>query len=311
MSIASLRKAITDAKDWIEGKNPTFFAVPAEKGAAPHRVSMKDALQRKMRRFATDALERAADLEQIAYDPDARIERGEQVLLVSADKVNDEADIYDVVENLPNYTKLDARRLVDVPTRIYGVAFGTTSEERMLFLRRRKVDSIAAGGGQLIAPAGDALDAIDTPGLVIDRTFDLIIFPEGVAAFDHQAFEKLVRVPADVSAELRKNADAVALQVPFAPGILDALVARGEKGPMIRRKLRSIVERDHLNGVTIGEIRRALSAQGRAPKDYIKKSMLTFDITEALFVLRFLDEGTWRGWKTNTLYAAGGRSVVT
>jgi hypothetical protein len=32
-------------------------------------------------------------------------------------------------------------------------------------------------------------------------------------------------------------------------------------------------------------------------------------MSDALFVLRFLDEGTWRGWRSKTLYATVLRSA--
>ncbi len=243
------------------------------------------------------------------YDPDARIERGEEVLLVADDNVDDESGIYDVVERLQDLDDLDARELVKTPTSLYGIGFGTTAEKRILFVRRKRIDSIAAGG-KLFAIAGDTLRPVREPGLVIDRIFDLIVFPEGVVAFDHQSFEKLIRDPADVYAELRDNAEAIAKAIPFAAGLVDKLVARGESKPMIRRKLRAVVERKHLAGVTMPEIKAAFKAQGKSAAQYIKKDKLDFDMSDALFVLRFLDEGTWRGWRSNTHYAAGGRSVV-
>jgi hypothetical protein len=310
VSIDDLRKAIPKARKSLPAKHPTFFVAPSARDAEPQRVALSGDMQSELIAIAVTMLQRAAEYEQVDYDPDARIERGEQVLLISSANVDDGGIIYDIVDRLHNLKYLDARTLIDTPTTSYGIGFGTTADERILFVRRKRLDSITAGG-KLFAIAGDMLRPVKEPGLVIDRTFDLIVFPEGVVAFDHQAFEKLVRDPADVSAELRKNAQAVAKIIPFAPGLIDALVARGEGNrPMIRRKLRSIVEVKHLDGVTIAEVRAALKAQGKSPTHYIKKDKMDFAMADALFVLRFLDEGTWRGWRSKTLYAAGGRSVV-
>ena len=108
---------------------------------------------------------------------------------------------------------------------------------------------------------------------------------------------------------MRANAKAVAKFVPFAPGLLDKLVARGENKPMIRRKLRSIVERKHLVGVTMNEIKTALKKEGEKPSEYIKIDKLDFGMESAMFVLGFLVRAPG-GWRSNTHYTAGGRSVL-
>jgi hypothetical protein len=311
VSVKDLGKAIKSARRALIGRNPRFVVLPAGRDAEPLRVPLAKDMRDELHAIAMTALQRADDLEQVDYDPDSRIERGEEVLMVADDAVNDESVIYDIVERLEKLKRIDARLLAEQRTVLYAVAFGTTPEDRIVFVRRKRVETFGADGGWIVGIAEDTLRVVREPAIVIDRIFDLIVFPAGVVAFDHQAFEKLVKDPADVSAEMRSNAEAVAEKVPFAAGLIDKLVARGETRPMIRRKLRSIVERRHLDGVRMKEIRGALRAQNRKPSDYVNRDdELDFDIADALFVLRFLDEGTWLGWRSKTLYAAGGRSVV-
>ena len=310
MSVEELPDAIRGARRALARKNPSFVVLPSGRGAQPKRVALANDMRDELRAIAMTALQRADELEQLAYDPDAALRVGEQVMLVPDESLNDESVVYEIIDRLEKLERIDARLLVEEPTVLYAVAFGTTPEERIAFIRRKRIDTFGAGGGWIVGIAEDTLRVVRQPAIVIDRTFDLIAFPEGVVAFDHAAFEKLLKDPADVYAELRKNAKSVANKVPFGKGIVDALVARGETGPMIRRKLRSIVERKHLDGVAIGEIRAALKAQNRKPSDYIKNNKLDFPMSEALFVLRFLDEGTWLGWRSKTLYVASGRSVA-
>ena len=316
MSINSIQKAITAARSSLSSQLPTFFVVPKDKDEAPRTVALVQAMQNEMRKIATSAIEMAASLDHVEYDPDHRIVRGEQVLLVPDNKVNDESDVFDIVENLDSLVDLHAIQLVDTPIKMYGLGFGTTPDKRILFVRRKPMGTITAAGKLIAIAGGDALRAIKQPGVIIDRVFDLIVFPQGIVAFDSLTFEQLVKDPADVSAELRKNANDVAKFIPFASGKLKELIARGEKKPMIRRKLRSIVERNHLVGVTINEIKSALKAEVGSSSKYVTKDVkdmkekLDFNMSDAMFILEFLDEGTWRGWRSKTHYAAGGRSVV-
>ena len=316
MSVDKIKQAIKTARKYLGQKQPTFFIIPSDKNKAPRTVALGPEMEAEMRAIAMTALDHADNYEQIAYDPDNRIARGEEVLLVPADSVDDESEIYDIRVKLDNLDDLHASRLIETPTKIYGVGFGTTTEDRILFVRRKHMDTITADGRLYAIAGGDTLRPIKQPGVVLDRIFDLIIFPDGIAAFDSVTFEQLVKDPEDVAAELRANAKAVARYVPFSPGLIDKLVARGEKKPMIRRKLRSIVERKHLVGVTTDEIKTALKKEGKKPSAYFtkdpkdKKDKLDFGMDEAMFVLGFLDEGTWRGWRSNTHYTAGGRSVL-
>jgi hypothetical protein len=315
MAVEAIKKAISKARKALKDELPAFFVVPKAKDEDFRTVALDDEMRTEMVAIAMTTLEHAADYEQVEYDPEHRIVRGEEVLLVTDDHVNDESEIYDIIERFDDLVDLDARELIETPTRLYGIAFGTTEEDRIVFVRRHRIDSFAADG-KLIALAGDTLRAVKQPGLIIDRVFDLIVFPEGIVAFDSLTFERLIKNPEDVSAELLENAKEVAKVVPFAPDVFKALVERGETKPMIRRKLRSIVERGHLAGVTMAEIKAALKAEDRVPSQYIKrdnkdgKDKLNFDVKEALFVLGFLDEGTWLGWRSKTLYSASGRTVV-
>jgi hypothetical protein len=316
MSIKPIQQAIKTARKQLGPKLPTFFIVPSDKSEAARTVALHLEMKAEMLAIAMTALDRADNYEQVEYDPDHRIVPGEEVLLVPDGNVNDDSDVYDIVDNLDALEELHAGLLVKTPTKMYGVAFGATADERILFVRRRHMETITADGKLFAMSGGDTLQAVKQPGVIIDRVFDLIVFPEGIVAFDSVTFERLVKDPKDVSAELRANAKAVAKFVPFAPGLLDKLVARGENKPMIRRKFRSIVERNHLVGVTMDEIKAGLRKEGEKPADYIKKDAkdkkekLDFGIESAMFVLGFLDEGTWRGWRSNTHYTAGGRSVL-
>ena len=310
MSFKKIQKAIKDARKSLADESPAFFVVPFDTDEAPRTVALAKNMQDELLAIAMTTLEHADNYEQLEYDPDHKIMRGsDEVLLVPLDNVDDESIVFEVVAKFDDLKDLHARTMVKTKTRMYGIAFGTTPEDRILFVRQKRVDGITAGG-KLFAIAGDTLTAVKQPGMVIDRSFDLIVFPDGIAAFDSVTFNKLVKDPADVSAELLENAKKVAAQVPFAPGLMKKLVARGEDKPMIRRKLRSIVERKHLVGVTMGEIKKALRDEGETASHYITKDKLDFEMSEAMFVLGFLDEGTWLGWRSKTHYAAGGRTVV-
>jgi hypothetical protein len=310
MSVEPIQKAIKRARRSLKDQSPTFFVVPSDNDERPRTVALDDNMAAEMLGIAMTALQHADDYDPIEYDPDHRIARGtEEVLLVPLNRVDDDSVVFDIVQSLDSLTDIHAREMVEIRTKMYGVAFGTTPEQRIVFVRLKRIEGITADG-KLFAIAGDTLRAIKQPGMVIDRAFDLIVFPQGIAAFDSVTFERLVKDPKDVSAELLKNARTVAKDVPFAPGLLKKLIARGQDKPMIRRKLRSIVERNHLSGVTISEIKKALRRQGKVPSDYVNGDKLDFDMSDAMFMLGFLDEGTWRGWRSNTHYAAGGRSVV-
>lgn len=310
MSVKPIQQAIKTARKQLGHKLPTFFVVPSAKAEPPRTVALGSEMEAEMRSIAMTALDHADNYEQIEYDPDHRIVRGEEVLLVPDDSIDDESYVYDIVERLDALDDLHAALLIETPTKMYGVGFGATPDERILFVRRKHMDTITADGKLFAIAGGDTLRPIKQPGVILDRVFDLIIFPEGIVAFDSVTFERLVKDPEDVAEELRSNAKAVAKFVPFAPGLIDELVARGESKPMIRRKLRSIVERKHLVGVTMNEIKFALKKEGEKPSTYITNDKLDFGMESAMFVLGFLDEGTWRGWRSNTHYSAGGRSVV-
>lgn len=271
LSIEPIKKAIKKAQKSLRNQSPTFFAVPTNKDEDPRTVALSEDMQSELLGIAMTSLDHADSYDQLEYDPDHRVSRGsKEALLVAVADVNDESTVFDIVERLDTLDDLHAKTLVETPTQMYGIGFGTTAEERILFVRKKRVEGITADG-KLFAIAGDTLRPVKQPGMLIDRAFDLIVFPEGIVAFDSFTFEQLVKDPDDVVAEMKKNAKTVAKSVPFMPGLLDKLVARGENKPMIRRKLRAIVERDHLAGVTMPEIKTALKEQGKTPINYISK----------------------------------------
>jgi hypothetical protein len=261
-----------------------------------------------LRSICSDVLSDLDDLEQRDYDADARLVRGEEAMFVSPDRINAGSPVIAAINSINNLPEIGGRAAAAHKISWYAIAFGQ-GEDLTLFVRRR-IEQFA-GRTRLIGLAGDSLHPSPSPVLIFDFEIDLVVRREGIVAFNERAFEGLIRAPQDVQAELVDNIDSIAEALPIHTDTIEALKDRALKRPMIRRKLRSIIERGHLRDIQITDIAKRLKEQGFQRKLYIAKGELQFDMRHALLFLRFLDEGTWLGAFSRTLYASDGKSPVT
>lgn len=307
MSTRAIRRAINELA--IEDEDPFLIIAWKDRSeVVSATVRLHTEMLTQLRDVCVDVLSRIEEMESRDYDPDARLSLGEEVMYVGPEHINSESQIYDVIEQLDETDEIGGRAAAAHKVSWYAIAFGE-GDDLTLFIRKRLEQ--VNGESRLIGLAGDALRPSTRPVMIFDRNIDLIVRAEGVAAFNERAFEGLIRSPEDVAEELKSNVDRVSAYLPFAEETVADLKSRGLKRPMLRKKLRSIAERGHLHGVTVNRIEEELERQGFDPDLFIEDDALTFDMRHAMLFLRFLDEGTWLGAFSNTLYASDGKSPVT
>lgn len=307
MSTRAIRRAISELK--IEDEEP-FLIIAWKDGRdiVSATVRLHVDMLTALRDICGDVLIRIDEMESRNYDPDARLAVGEELMYVGPEHINSDSQIYDVIAQIDESDEIGGRAAASHKVTWYAIAFGE-GDDLTLFIRKRLEQ--VNGESRLIGLAGDALRPSSRPIMIFDRTIDLIVRPEGVVAFNERAFEGLIRSPKDIAEELESNVERVSADVPFADETVADLKSRGLKRPMLRKKLRSIAERGHLHGVTVNRIAEELERQGFDPDLFIEDDLLKFDMRHAMLFLRFLDEGTWLGAFSNTLYASDGKSPVT
>jgi hypothetical protein len=152
----------------------------------------------------------------------------------------------------------------------------------------------------------DQLTEIEEPVLAFNPSeVDLVFVPGGeMAALDVGVFEFLLRDAPEIMAKTPKKVAALAATVPLAAGSDTVLTEVALRDSRARRRLLAIVERNHMKGVEIAAIRKALSDHGYKPAAFIQGGKVVVTNENAMTVLQILNEDVITGAFSKTRFAA-------
>lgn len=188
----------------------------------------------------------------------------------------------------------------------YAAVIGDQPENRIAFLRKANPKrGLERGHVAFLRIAGGALARQQTPTMVVDDQYDMVITADGVLALNFRAFDALFRDAPEALAIIPQRVHALAGHLPLAAGSAEALVDKAMRSVRVRRKVEAIVASGHLADVTVDMVEQELVDNGFDPEDWIENGELV--ITEDADVqplLQVLNEDFFRGAFSSRGYRA-------
>lgn len=208
-------------------------------------------------------------------------------------------------EAIPDMAPGDLR---DPSLLLYAIVVGGGAE-RLLFIR--KTNPRYSAETRLFAVLGrEHLSRVQQPLFSFDRQCDMILVPQhGLIAFTENPFDLLFRDSPELRAGLAASATMLAPNL-MASEAGDVLAAAAAKWARVRRKIRAISERGHLDDVTPEQLVREFARLGYNPDDYLPDGKLIITATNVQEVVRILNEDVFQGGLSRSRFEAERKRAV-
>lgn len=175
---------------------------------------------------------------------------------------------------------------------------------------KKQTPAKQARSGKWWAMAGDELRVMDDDPWQFHPVFDLVISEEGAYVLRYSALEQLL---ADSSLVLERVDDWVtqlAQALPLKDDGAITLVSRCIDSSRLRRRLRAIYDRGHLQAVDIATVREHASHMGFDPDDFIEDDQLVISDDNAEVLLQLLNEDLFNGGLTGEAFRSDGKAPL-
>jgi hypothetical protein len=253
----------------------------------------------ELRRSAVESAELIAGGPGRPYTPDD--EQGDAPFLtVERDELLD-TDVVDVLTtgaSLPLAAIPELRRTL----AFYALLLGNDPNRRSAFIKKGNPVKLADKG--LIAIFDQTLTRVTQPILSFSPTFDVVIAPEGVWAFDQKNFEGLFKETDVVLAKTDEWVEELSVELPIAEYSKKEFAERLRSNSVLRRKVQSILRNPHFKNLTPAVIRHTMKAHGLDPDRLMPDGELVFDKETEKDVLHLLNEDLFTGDFSGQHYAA-------
>lgn len=249
----------------------------------------------ELRGICRATLDRLDQLDRRPWHPDAANETDEY-LSASIAQLGEDSQVLDIV----NRTEFDLLRADQLPSYsflFYMLVVGPV-DHRVSFIRKYNV---RRGLRQrLVTVFTDMLNKVDSPLFTFDDGMDVVVDPtRGAAILGLSAFELLFRSSPEMLARTPEYVAEIADSLPISAASMQTLVDAAGTNVSINRRLRAIVERGHLQFVSMRQIEDEMKRHGIDPRDFIVDGKLTFDKAQSRDILKLLNEDLFRGGLTN------------
>jgi Kiwa KwaB-like protein len=275
-------------------------------GFAGGQVNVAGAVADHLRQAVRNAIERFGGKEPRTYSPDMALEDEEVLVTVDADLVADSPLATVVVPTAPPQL-IAAGSLPTRPLKMYAVTIRSEDQGLISFVRKASPRPTAKAG-HMLALLGDTLTRIGGPVFSLADNFDLIVSEQGVMALDQRQFEILFRETPALQARVPEWVADIDKHVTFAGDGAQRLAARAQTDGRLRRRIRSIVERDHLKGVTIDKIRAHIAASGLVESNFLDGDKLIVDDANPFQLVYLLNEDFFQGGLTDMAFRSDRKS---
>src|SRR5690606_2049862 len=190
-------------------------------------------------------------MDRRTYDPDGLLE-GNDYFVVPLEWLDAETDTRLVLDAAAELDLMGPDELARKSVAFYAAVLGDDPENRVAFLRKANPKR-GLRPGRIWTTFHDALTRIDTPDLVLDDSFDLIMDATGIAILSQSAFELLFRDTPAVQERVPEWVQAISDVLPLADDGAERLAERCNRDSRLRKRVRNIHERGHLQDVTIND----------------------------------------------------------
>jgi hypothetical protein len=253
---------------------------------------------------AADYLEYAWDLtlaalqerELVAYSPEVIIRTGEERAVVVNEDLREENEVVaELLDGGPHPKASPA----EISGDLYLYAVVSDTPAGCIAMIKKKNPTKRARAGRELFGAGDELHRLDEDPWELHPLFDMVIGENGGYALNTTFFEQLFADADRLRQKIRPWARDIAKQLPMSTASRDTLVERCDGSARMRRRLRAIIHRGHINRVDLASVRRHVKDMGLSARDFAtaKELVVTEDNVEEL--LRILNEDLTRGGLTH------------
>jgi hypothetical protein len=245
--------------------------------------------------------------ELVAYSPDVVIRAGENRALVIKEDLRTENE---VIETLLEDSSRPSVRPKAIETDLYLYAVVATTKAGRVAMIKKKNPAKRASSGKELFGAGDELVRLEQDPWELDPLFDLVVNKNGGYALNTWFFEQLFADADRLRAKIGPWVDAIAKQLPMDTDARDRLVSLCDESPRLRRRLRSIAHRGHIDRVKLVDVRRHVRDMGLTAGDFVKSNKLVVDESNAAELLRVLNEDLTRGGLTQDRFRIEGKEPL-
>jgi hypothetical protein len=280
---------------WRRGRSIEFGEIRIADDVADH-----------LREAAGRTLERIRDAELVAYTPEIVLEDG-QALFATSDELVAESPFTEAVLPDEPPALLNARSFPARALLLYAVNVHT--EQGPLAFVRKKNPHPVARPGRIYALLGNALAQVDRPVFTLDPEFDLVVSERGVIALDQNSFELLFHETDAVLARIPDWVGGIADHMPLAGDGAEVLAEKARSNSRLRRRLRAIHERGHLQDVDIEAVRNHMREVGLDEDQLISDGQLVVNEADPMTLLYLLNEDFFAGGLTTTGFRSERKSA--
>ena len=260
-------------------------------------IRVADGVANHLREAAARTLGRLQEAELVPYTAEIVLEE-DQALYVTDDEVVGESPFTAALLPQEPPALLNARSLPERALLLYALNLDT--EQGPIALVRKKNPHPVARPGRIYALLGNALAQVDSPVFTLDPEFDLLVSRRGVIAVDQNAFELLFRETEAVLARIPDWVAGIADHLPLAGHGAEVLAEKARGNSRLRRRLRAIHERGHLQDVDIEAVRNHVREIGLPEEELISDDELVVDEADPMTLLYLLNEDFFAGGLTTT-----------
>jgi hypothetical protein len=268
-------------------------------------IRIADDVAQHLQSACRATVERVQHRDLRRYSADMHLEQ-EECLVVSDDALIAESPLAEYIVPTAPLKLINARALPRQPFWLYAATL-QTADGPVAFVRKTNPRQ-AARPGRIHALLGNTLSRVRRAVFTLDDFFDLIVSEQGVLALDQRTFELLFRETPELQARIPEWISAINQHLPFTGNGGQLLAARATTDGRLRRRLRAIAERGHLESVTIDRIRRHLREAGLPEEDFIEKDKLVVDESDPFRLVYMLNEDFFSGGLTDVAFRSDRKS---
>jgi hypothetical protein len=259
-----------------------------------------------LRQACHRTLDAIREREERPYTPDMHLEAGDETLVVEDPQLIGDSQVAAIVLPTQPLQVLNASSLPRRPLQLYA-ALARTPDGDVAFIRKTNPHK-AARPGKLYTMLGQSLARIGGPIFALDDHFDLVVTEQGVVSLEQSYFELLFREVPALQERIPEWVEAIEVHLPIAHDGASRLAARAETDGRLRRRLRSIAERGHLENVSVDRIRKHIQEAGLSERDFLEGDQLRFDEANPFALVYLLNEDFFQGGLTDVPFRSDRKS---
>lgn len=271
-------------------------------------VRVADAVAVHLVEACSRTIDRIQNRDLRAYSPDMQLE-DEECLVAADDALIADSQLAAVVLPTEPLPLLNSRTLPERLLYLYAVTVPSPDDTggSVAFVRKTNPRT-AAKRGSILALLGNTLSRVAQPAFQLEDYFDLVVSERGLFAMEQRLFELLFKETPALQERIPEWVDAIHSQIPLAGDGAERLATRCQSDGRLRRRVRSIAERGHLEAVTIDRIREHLADADLDEEDFLEGDELKIDEANPFQLIYMLNEDFFRGGLTDADFRSDRKS---